>query len=77
VGSSYINHFIQPDSLIPDPSNPQAWNRYSYVGNNPVNFNDPTGHQKEKNLTGYQRERQNRLKMMGENIRLDKKYQHP
>ncbi len=35
---------MQPDSLIPDPSNPQAWNRYSYVGNNPVNFNDPTGH---------------------------------
>jgi hypothetical protein len=30
--------------LIPDPSNPQAWNRYSYVMNRPVNFNDPTGH---------------------------------
>jgi hypothetical protein len=30
--------------LIPDPSNPQAWNRYSYVGNRPINFNDPTGH---------------------------------
>jgi hypothetical protein len=44
VGSSYINHFLQPDSLIPDPSNPQAWNRYSYVGNRPINFNDPTGH---------------------------------
>jgi hypothetical protein len=35
---------LQPDSLIPDPSNPQAWNRYSYVRNNPINFNDPTGH---------------------------------
>ncbi len=44
VGSSYINHFLQPDSLIPDPSNPQAWNRYVYVMNRPVNFNDPTGH---------------------------------
>jgi len=43
--SSYINHFLQPDTLIPDPSNPQAWNRYSYVGNNPIQFNDPTtGH---------------------------------
>jgi hypothetical protein len=42
--SPYINRFIQPDTIIPDPSNPQAWNRYSYVGNNPVNFNDPTGH---------------------------------
>ena len=35
---------MQPDSLISDPFNPQAWNRYSYVKNNPVNFNDPTGH---------------------------------
>jgi Restriction endonuclease fold toxin 9 len=43
--SPYINHFLQPDSLIPDPVNPQAWNRYSYVGNRPVNFSDPSGHQ--------------------------------
>jgi hypothetical protein len=60
-GSSYINHFLQPDTLVPDPSNPQSLNRYSYVENRPVNFNDPTGHQKEKELTGFQRERQRRL----------------
>jgi len=24
--------------------NPQMYNRFSYVGNNPINFNDPTGH---------------------------------
>ena len=30
--------------MIPDPSNPQAWNRFGYVHNNPINFNDPTGH---------------------------------
>jgi hypothetical protein len=42
--SPYINHFIQPDSLIPNPSNPQAWNRYSYVYNNPIKYSDPTGH---------------------------------
>src|SRR3990172_2262470 len=40
-----LGRFIQADNLIPDPSNPQAWNRFSYVGNKPVNFNDPTGHE--------------------------------
>jgi hypothetical protein len=35
---------LQPDSLIPEPSNPQSWNKFSYVRNSPVNFNDPTGH---------------------------------
>ena len=35
---------MQPDTIIPDLSNPQGWNRYSYVTNRPVNFNDPTGH---------------------------------
>jgi RHS repeat-associated protein len=39
-----LGRFIQPDSIIPAPSNPQAWNRFSYVTNRPVNFNDPTGH---------------------------------
>ena len=35
---------MQPDTLIPDLSSPQSWNRYSYVTNRPVNFSDPTGH---------------------------------
>ena len=35
---------MQPDTIIPDLSNPQSWNRYSYVYNNPVLRNDPTGH---------------------------------
>ncbi len=42
--SPYINRFIQPDTIVPDPSNPQAWNRFSYVHNNSINFNDPSGH---------------------------------
>ena len=45
--SPYINRFISPDTLIPSPANPQSWNRYSYVTNRPVNFNDPTGHMQE------------------------------
>ncbi len=42
--SPYLNRFLQPDSLIPDQTNPQAWNRFSYVVNRPINLNDPTGH---------------------------------
>ncbi|MCB8951818.1 MAG: hypothetical protein H6650_07385 [Ardenticatenales bacterium] len=30
--------------FVPNPANPQAWNRYSYVYNNPVTLSDPTGH---------------------------------
>jgi len=26
-----------------DPGNPQSWNRYAYVGNNPLNYIDPSG----------------------------------
>jgi len=42
--SPYINRFTQPDSLIPSPANPQSLNRFGYVVNNPIRFNDPTGH---------------------------------
>jgi len=41
---SYLNHFTQPDSIVPDPSNPQSLNRYSYALNNPVRYTDPSGH---------------------------------
>lgn len=42
--SPTLGRFIQPDSIIPNAANPQNWNRYSYVLNNPIRFNDPTGH---------------------------------
>jgi RHS repeat-associated protein len=37
--------FIQPDSIVPEPGNPQSLNRYSYVMNNPMRYTDPTGHE--------------------------------
>ncbi|MBN2501780.1 MAG: N-acetylmuramoyl-L-alanine amidase [Anaerolineales bacterium] len=42
--SPSLNRFVQPDTIIPDLTNPQALNRYSYVVNNPINLIDPTGH---------------------------------
>jgi hypothetical protein len=39
-----LGRFIQADSIIPNPGNPQSLDRYAYVLNNPVNFTDPSGH---------------------------------
>jgi hypothetical protein len=40
----YLNRWLSPDTIVPDPQNPQSLNRYSYVNNRPLNFTDPTGH---------------------------------
>jgi len=40
----YLGRFTQPDTIIPNPSNPQDFNRYSYCNNNPINYVDPSGH---------------------------------
>ena len=41
----YLNHFTQPDSIVPLTSQgTQAWDCYAFVNNNPVRYNDPTGH---------------------------------
>jgi len=39
-----LGRFISADSIVPEPGNPQSLNRYSYVNNSPVRFNDPSGH---------------------------------
>ena len=39
-----LARFIQPDTIVPDPGDPQSLNRYSYAANNPVRYTDPSGH---------------------------------
>jgi RHS repeat-associated protein len=39
----YINRWIQPDTIIPDPANPQSIDRYLYALGNPTDYVDPTG----------------------------------
>lgn len=39
-----VGRFISADTIVPNPSNPQSFNRYSYVRNSPMNFTDPSGH---------------------------------
>lgn len=38
-----LGRFIQPDPTVPDPSDSQSFNRYSYCRNNPLNETDPSG----------------------------------
>jgi RHS repeat-associated protein len=37
-------HFVSADSIVPGEVHPQAYNRFSYVYNNPLGYIDPTGH---------------------------------
>ncbi|MBN2240870.1 MAG: RHS repeat-associated core domain-containing protein [Dehalococcoidales bacterium] len=48
-----IGRFISPDTIVPDPMNPQSFNRYSYCLNNPLKYIDPTGHWGEVSENGY------------------------
>jgi len=45
-----LGRWLSPDALFADqqPADPQSWNRYGYVGNNPVRFIDPTGRVKQR-----------------------------
>ncbi|MBI2851988.1 MAG: hypothetical protein HYX84_02630, partial [Chloroflexi bacterium] len=38
-----IGRFISPDTIVPDFANPQSFNRYSYVSNNPLTYTDEDG----------------------------------
>jgi hypothetical protein len=38
-----MGRFISPDTIIPNPANPQSFNRYSYCLNNPLKYIDPNG----------------------------------
>ena len=39
----YEGRWLSPDSLAGDVTNPQSWNRYAYVLNNPTSLTDPLG----------------------------------
>jgi RHS repeat-associated protein len=41
--SPLLGRFISADSIVPRPGDPQALNRYSYVGNSPLSRIDPSG----------------------------------
>ena len=41
---SNMGRFLKPDSVVANAADPQSWNLYAYVRNNPANATDPTGH---------------------------------
>jgi RHS repeat-associated protein len=42
-----LGRFLSVDPALGNPANPQSWNRYSYVQNQPINFLDGTGAYRE------------------------------
>jgi RHS repeat-associated protein len=39
-----LGRFSQPDPEVPERQGVQAFNRYAYVNNSPINYSDPSGH---------------------------------
>ena len=39
-----LGRFLSPDDMIPEPTDMQSLNRFSYVRNRPLSVTDPTGH---------------------------------
>ena len=39
-----LGRFAQADTIIPAPYNPQSYDRFAYVLNNPLSYKDPSGH---------------------------------
>ncbi|MFZ2486998.1 MAG: hypothetical protein WAZ19_02655, partial [Anaerolineae bacterium] len=48
-----LGRWIALDTVVPDPADPQALNRYSYVLGNPLKYRDPSGHTQCAALAPY------------------------
>lgn len=43
VYDPFIGRFLSPDTTVESPYDPQDWNRFSYVLDNPTSYSDPNG----------------------------------
>jgi RHS repeat-associated protein len=39
-----LGRWLSADTIVPEPMDPQAFNRYSFVEGNPLKYTDPNGH---------------------------------
>jgi len=65
-----LGRFVQADTIVPEPGNPQALNRYSYVLNNPLRYTDPSGHTVRSALDLIRRYRED-IKSIAQNHNID------
>jgi RHS repeat-associated protein len=49
----HLGRFLQPDTIVPEPGNPQALNRYTYVYNNPLKYVDPSSYFTEEQIKQF------------------------
>ncbi len=69
--SSKLGRFYSTDPIMisdAQVSNPQGWNLYAYVGNNPLAFTDPTGMERVKLGQHTDEEIDKRLKTVNDEI---------
>ena len=52
-----LGRFLQADTLVPNPGNPQSLNRYAYTLNNPLRYTDPSGHYSDDAIQTYLKNR--------------------
>jgi len=48
-----LGRFAQADSIVPEPNNPLAYDRYQYVYSNPIRFSDPSGYFSEDQIKEF------------------------
>jgi RHS repeat-associated protein len=48
-----IGRFVSADTIVPEPGNPQSYNKYAYTLNNPLRYTDPDGNATDDVVSGW------------------------